>query len=294
MKKKFVVLFNPPRTDWLAAQEVLVAVGRKRLAVQPKREFGYVLEFDNEGDYEHFVAEAKRRNLPPDSIFARVEKQVSLQQLEAPLVRLKVTSKPRGRGGPSYGTKYDVTKGCPQCGTGSPQISPLYVRSSDAPRRGNVWQTLDNEVLLDPTISTTLVGTTGVEMRQAHSSDDDRVLPWFQLIPLHQLPRMARTTEGIYQDDPCNLCKRDGFYTRMSHTIRYELDLDKVPDVSHTYECFGRSVLATPFAKSHFAQPLVILRRHVVVRLVDAGARDISVDPLEVVDTSPSRSLTPV
>lgn len=73
-----------------------------------------------------------------------------LRDFEAPLVWVKVTGKPQGLGGPSYGTKYDLSKRCPRCGTGSPQVSPLFVRPSDAPRRSNVWHTLDSEMLLAP------------------------------------------------------------------------------------------------------------------------------------------------
>jgi hypothetical protein len=127
---------------------------------------------------------------------------------------------------------------------------------------GKCWQTLDNEVLLAPDLKSALHGATGVELRQVLSSLDSHPLPWFQVIPLHELPPMAPTTIGIYQPDrsrvvaPCPRCHRDAYFTRMVYRIRYELDLASVPDVSHTHEHFGRSGLHEPFAKSHFAQPL--------------------------------------
>jgi hypothetical protein len=212
--------------------------------------------------------------------------------VDSPLVWLQATGQPRGLGGPTYGTTFDLSKGCPRCGTGSTQLSPLFVRPSDAPQRANVWQTLDNEVLLAPDLKSALHGVTGVELRQAMSAVDSHPLPWFQLIPLHELPPMAPTTIGIYQPDrsrlvaPCPRCHRDAYFTRKAHRIRYELDLEGVPDVSHTYEQFGRSVLVEPFAKSHFAQPLLIFRRQVYERLIGLGAKAIAARSIDIVDVA--------
>jgi hypothetical protein len=212
---------------------------------------------------------------------------------DSPLVWLQATGQPRGLGGPTYGTTYDLSKGCPRCGTGSTQLSPLFLRPTDAPQRSNVWQTLDSEVLLAPDLKSALDGVTGVELRQALSSVNSQPLPWFQVIPLHELPPMAPTTIGIYQPDPshlvapCPQCHRDAYFTRMTYTIRYELDLADVPDVSHTYEQFGRSVLVEPFAKSHFARPLAIIRRHVYARLIGSGAKDIAARSLDIVNAGP-------
>lgn len=210
--------------------------------------------------------------------------------MESPLVWLQATGQPRGLGGPTYGTTFDLSKGCLRCGTGSTQLSPLFLRPSDAPQRSSVWQTLDSEVLLAPDLKSALPGVTGVELRQALSSVNSHPLPWFQLIPLHELPPMAPTTIGIYQPDrsrlvaPCPRCHRDAYFTRMAYTIRYELDLAGVPDVSHTYEYFGRSGLAEPFTKSHFARPLLIVRRHVYERLIGSGATEMAAHPVEVID----------
>ncbi len=102
---------------------------------------------------------------------------------------------------------------------------------------------------------------------------------------------MAATTTGVYQSRaaatvPCSRCRRDGFFTRVQYAIRYELELSEVPDFSHSYEHFGRSVLRKPFAKSHFAQPLLMVRRSVYDQLLAAGARDITAESVEVVDAN--------
>jgi hypothetical protein len=72
----------------------------------------------------------------------------------------------------------------------------------------------------------------------------------------------------------------------MVYTIRYELDVAGVPDVSHTYERFGRSGLVEPFAKSHFAQPLPIVRRHVYERLIGSGAQEIAAKSLDILNVA--------
>jgi hypothetical protein len=283
------VIFNPSRDRWTAAQSLLAATGNAALAEAPQREFGYTLRFGDQDQYQWFVREAQARGFPATSYVTREAPDPEPNELDSPLVWLKATGKPRGLGGPSYGTMYDVSKGCPQCGTGSPQVSPLFVRPGDAPARSNVWQTLDGELLLAPDLTSVLDGATGVRLRQAISNVDSSPLPWFQVIPPHELPPMAPTTVGVYQSDrsrtaPCPRCRRDGFFTRAAYTIRYELDLASVPDVSHTYEYFGRSVLREPFAQSHLAQPLPIVRGSVYERLIRAGAKEIAARPVEVTD----------
>ncbi len=281
------VLFNPARDRWPAAQRLLAAIGQAQLAAAPQREFGYTLTFTGEDQYQTFVRKAQDLGFPTSSYLTRQTREVEPRDVESQLVWLKATGKPLGLGGPTYGTAYDLNKGCPRCGTGSTQVSPLLLRPSDAPQRSNVWQTLDNEVLLASELKVALHGATGVELRQVLSSVDSRPLPWFQVIPLHELPPMAPTTVGIYQSErsltaPCPRCHRDGYFTRTSYRIRYEMDLAGVPDVSHTHEYFGRSVLAEPFTKSHFARPLIVVRRPVYEHLLGAGAKEIAAEPVEV------------
>jgi hypothetical protein len=281
MKQRVTVVFNPPRDQWAAAQRLFIALGESELSGAPQRKFGYTLKFADPSGYEAFVKAAESVGFPQSSYITREARPSEPRDLEAPLLWLKATGKPQGLGGPTYGTTYDLSRGCPRCGTGSPQISPLFVRPSHAPRRSNVWSTLDGEILLDAEISGALDGATGAELRQALSGVDATPLPWFQLLPIHELPRMASTTVGIYQSDrsrtaACPHCHRDGYFTRREYTIRYELNLSSVPDVSSTYEHFGRSVLAEPFAKSHFAQRLPIVRGSMFERLIGAGARDLA------------------
>lgn len=297
MTRLVTVIFNPGRDRWPAAQSLFVATGHTGLASAPQREFGYTLEFADEVQYQTFVTEAQALGFPKTSYITREARHFEPPELESPLVWLKATGKPRGLGGPSYGTAYDLSKGCPRCGTGSPQISPLFVRVRDAPARSNVWQTLDGELLVASDLSSALEVATGVDMRQALSHITSRPLPWFQVIPLYELPPMAPTTVGVYQSDralmaPCPRCHRDGYFTRTNYTIRYELDLASVPDVSHTSEHFGRSVSVEPFVKSHLAQPLPIVRRSVFTRLIGAGAKEIAAYPLDVIDRAnqPSQS----
>jgi hypothetical protein len=289
---RVIVGFSPTQAEWQAGRHVLIATGHASLAEEPRREFGYVLKFDSTADFDRFVNEVKTHGLSPDSYFVRTEKRVSPRGLESPLVWLQVTSSPSGLGGPTYGTQYDLARGCSRCGTAAPQISPLYLRANDAPRGGDVWQTLDQELLVRPGVRDLLERATGVEFRQVLSAESGEPLPWFQLIPIYELPPMSAGTEGIYQDPQftCPQCKRDGFGTAASYTIRYELDLDSLPDVCHTFERFGRSVLKEPFSKSHFAQPLTIVRTRVFQLLKEAGVRNISVEPIDVVDRRGSLS----
>jgi hypothetical protein len=297
LKKTITVIFNPPSSRWSAARSLFSAIGQAALASAPQEEFGYALKFTDNEKYETFVGEAKARGFPPGSYSITEVHEFTVQELESSaLVLLIARGKPRGLGGPSCGTTYDLSRGCPRCGTGAPQLSPLFVNRNDAPKRSNVWPTLGSELLLDADLSSALDGATGVEMREARSCGDSRPLPWYQMIPLYELPPMAITTIGTVKEDgprPCPLCRRDGFFFNNTlFTIRYELDLAHVPDVSHTYECFGFSAVREPLTESHFAQPMPIVRGSVYARLIAAGAKDVAGYPVEVIDRASHLSKT--
>jgi hypothetical protein len=249
LNKKFVVVFNPKPAEWRAAKEIFVAAGHPQFAREPQREFGYTLRFSNEDEYERFVADVEAHGIPLDKLFTRIERrifpgEIASRGLESPLVWLQVSSAPSGEGGPRYGTDFDLGTGCSLCGTGARQVSPLYVRLSDAPKT-KAWATLDGEILLRTPFAAALEGCTGLELRQALSSESGESIEWWQVIPLDELPPMANTTVGIRQDPRmmCPLCRLDGYGTGVDSTIRYELDPDQQSDVSRTYEYFGRSGL---------------------------------------------------
>jgi hypothetical protein len=292
MRTGFVVIFNPTRSEWPTAQNVLRAIGQAQLAQMPQKEFGYTLKFDSEADYERFVSEVESWRLS-SSYFVRRERRISPRDLESPLVRVIVRTAPRGMGGPTYGTAYELSRACPRCGTAAKQVSPLYLRRRDAPRSANIWATLDDEILLAADVARSLGEVSGLELRQTRSAEDSGLLPWFQMLPTYELPPMATTTEAVIQNTKmaCPACRRDGFFegtiknrVMLPSTIRYALDLDSLPDAMHTYERFGRSLLGTPFESSHFAAPLVIVRGHVFERLRNARARGLFAEPVDVLD----------
>jgi hypothetical protein len=262
----------------------------------PPRAAGYTLRFSDESAYAKFLEEFEARGISPSRFFTRVDSRVFPGDLESgdlltPLLWLQVSSRAQGLGGPRYGTKYDLATGCPKCGTGSHQTSALYVQPRDSPRT-SVWETLDNEILVTDRLRTVLKGASGLELRQARSAVDSSPIGWWQVIARYELPPMAQSTEGISRDSRlgCIDCKRDGFGTAASYTIRYEIDLNSVPDVSHTYEHFGRSVLAAPFDRSHFAQPLIVVRDRVFRQLAATGVRNIAAVPIDAVGATAMKS----
>src|ERR1051326_4145957 len=132
MSQKIVVGFNPTPTEWRAAQSAFVAAGYLRFASEPRRIAGYTLRFDSRESYDRFVATIEQAGIPATRLFTRIDRRVFPSDLEShpmqsALAWLQVSSEPRGKGGPTYGTKYDLAAGCAQCGTGAPQISALYV-----------------------------------------------------------------------------------------------------------------------------------------------------------------------
>ena len=150
-----------------------------------------------------------------------------------------------------------------------------------------IFQTYHWETVVDAHLAEALRSEelTGLELRQVRASTDGRLLPWFQIITAHEMPPMAPETTGIERERQCPRCHRDGHFhsNRVPIEIRYHLDestRETLPDVVHTYECFGNSVLKEPFAKSHLAQPLVLVKPRVMDSLRAQKVRRLRYDPV--------------
>jgi hypothetical protein len=57
-----------------------------------------------------------------------------------------------------------------------------------------------------------------------------------------------------------------------------------LPDVVHTYECFGNSVLRVPFKDSHFPQPLVLVKPKVFEAFEKSKVRSVEFIPIRLAD----------
>jgi hypothetical protein len=219
---------------------------------------------ERESSIERFCAYLTSRGA---KWFLRRDAVYSEDELKnAPLLVFRLERAPRGDGGPTYGTEYDLSSACPVCGTGAPQASSLVLKRSDVPKSGPIFQTLDHEYLVNGEIARSLADSrlTGLRLLEARSLRDGAGLGWFQLIPTAQMPPVAAWSKGLERWKPCTTCGRDGYYHRPDEPLQlaYSTDaaLSSLPDVTTTYECFGKSGLRQPLAKSHFAQPMLLVK----------------------------------
>ena len=205
----------------------------------------------------------------------------------APLLAMSVTTAPRGYGGPSYGTEYDLSQACARCGSGAVQVSPLVLRSSQIPKTGSLFLTLDFDFLFGQRLKELLAAEDfrGLELRQARAAKSQNALPWFQLLPRATLPPMAAETKGIVRENPCPQCGRDGYFNDSEAPLEIvyraeQIESDGLPDIVATYELFGYSALREVFTDSHFARPLVLIKPRVWAVLPRDAKKRLRFEPV--------------
>lgn len=157
---------------------------------------------------------------------------------------------------------FDWSTGCPRCGAGARQVTPLRITPGGhwhrgLPRKGLICQTLDQEYLVTGPLYEALAnaGLVGLELLQVRSSKD-QPLPWWQIVPRHEMPPMAPETRGIVPgrdadgrpQQGCVQCGRDNHFATLKEPMqiayrRSQFGTAPLPDVTQTYECFGLSGL---------------------------------------------------
>ena len=269
-------------------QELYRRVGRPNAVVERGRFCEFV--FDNEADLIAFKAEAAGLGIS-DFLVRKEHIYTRRELLDSPLLQFLVRTSEKGYGVPYYGTKYDLSQACPRCGSGARQTSPLVLKRSDTPSRGDIFQTMDYEYLVSPALAQGLreARLSGLELRQAVAHTDNRPLPWYQIVSSRELPPMSGLTRGILRERPCPLCGRDGHFQSAFNPIEIAYDrgavnVDELPDVIHTCECFGNGNLLEPFEESHIARPLLIVKPTVFQVFENHKVRRVEFVPVKVVD----------
>jgi hypothetical protein len=209
----------------------------------------------------------------------------------APLLVVRVRSAEKGMGGPTYGTEYSLAHACVSCGTGAEQTSALVLNQKDLKKTGDLFQTLDHELLVSTEVHKVLSdgGITGCELRPIRVWRHDHASPgWFQLISRTRLPPMAPTSKGVLRENACPTCGQDGYFHDTINPLEIvykagEVNLDQLPDVMSTYEYFGNSRLTVPFSDSHFARSMMLVKPRVYEALVAIKVRGLDFVPVSMV-----------
>jgi hypothetical protein len=212
-----------------------------------------------------------------------------LQQSE--LLELGVARGDRGEIGPKYGTEYDMSTGCPACGTGAVQISPPRLSRSKLPTKGRMASTFGGGYLIEHTlaIDLSILLRSTEDLRQVEDRRTLEKLPWWQIHPRYTMPRMHESTSGITTDkDQCKVCRREGYFNVREWPLepvyrRSELP-DTLPDLANSWECFGHTSVKIKDNYQLFATPSVFVSNRVMRFLQERKVKEARFYPIRLVD----------
>lgn len=173
-------------------------------------------------------------------------------------------------GGFLYGTTYDLSNACKQCGTGVRQTSPLVIDGEEDRRieKMHVAGTHDGDLLVHDVLGEKLAqanltglnlwpvyslrkGGTKVEMRRE------------QIFAENVLPPMSPTS-SLDRREVCSVCHRGRFrflFEAPTRIVYRAEDLKNIQDVNLTWEWFG-SVLKSiedPLARGLWPRPALLV-----------------------------------
>jgi hypothetical protein len=272
-------------------EELYRQVGRPTAVVQRGKYSEFI--FDDEVDLVAFKAEAASLGIS-DPLVRMEHIYTRRELLDSPLLRLLIKTSEKGYGGPYYGTTFDLSHACPRCGSGAIQTSPLVLKRSETPSRGDIFQTMDYEFLVSPALAHALkeARIKGLELRQAVAHKDHVPLPWYQIISSTELPRMSDLTRGVIRSESlprCPTCGRDGHFDAAfePQEIVYDrssVDIDALPDAVHTHERFGSGCLREPFQKSHIPNPLLLVKPKVFEIFEKQNVRHVEFVPVNIAE----------
>jgi hypothetical protein len=147
--------------------------------------------------------------------------------------------------GHSLGTKYDLTKACPNCHTGAVQTSPLYVndRALKSIRSHRALMASNGDIILDGGMRKKLVdaGITGIsfgDVRVRHENNKWSEVARDQILIEHIMPPMRGPLTADDENYMCKVCRRGGRMSSPEVPYREE-DLVGMQDFNLTWEWFG-------------------------------------------------------
>jgi hypothetical protein len=115
--------------------------------------------------------------------------------------------------GEECGTEYDESTGCPHCGSGARQITPLFLKGQISKTR-DIKCTIAGEIIVSKRLVELFQqhGITGAEYRPVYHNHRSPIKSqeWFQLVvPLTNAELVSPTRVGIepFDDDPEGKCR---------------------------------------------------------------------------------------
>jgi hypothetical protein len=295
MRTKVHVSFNAESRPLSRIRTILLDAGHAKLAQGGRPPLGlYTVDF-----WEDQPELARLRYALEDEGIESFERREPVfserERGEAPLLRIIIRRTPKGYGGLTiYGNEYDLSEACPRCGTGAARTSPLLLKPGDLPKSGDIIETGGGEMLVSPLLGQVFneAKVTGLRLDEVFAAQSQKRLCWLHLRSTFTMPRMSEATEGGARENACPECDRDGYFDSARDPLRiaYDadaVDLDRFPDVVHTWECFGNSHLTPPDDRyvpgARFAQPLVLTSAKVYDLFRRQKVRRLDFEPVEIV-----------
>ena len=187
----------------------------------------------------------------------------------APLLQLIGTHDNLVGTGPHYGTTYDWSNACKQCGVGVRQTSPLVIDADDE-RLIAKWRVsipMHGELLVHDVDGEKFVNAkfTGFNLWPIYSlrKDGTKVeLRHEQVFVENVLPPMAPAS-SLDRKDVCPVCQRGRFhfvFEQPERIVYRQEDLKNIQDFNVTWECFGNPA-KTPeeVFKGNWSDPLLLV-----------------------------------
>ena len=190
----------------------------------------------------------------------------------------------RWHSSPADGGRYDMTHACTHCGTGAVRIDPIFASPSAC--KAGVAATYKLQVIVSKDVFERLTCAGVKSLRQVVDKRKKETVEFWSLEPEAILPRWAKESVGFAVEAQCPYCHRDGFFDIPKKSLGLIYQTMPASDVLATWEHFGNSQLRTPFDKSLFAVPRLVVSDRVRNELCDCT----DVEFYEVKITEPNRT----
>jgi hypothetical protein len=178
----------------------------------------------------------------------------------------------------------DLADACPVCAAGWKQTGPLQVPPSALPRRA-LAMTHDDDLLLRDDALEALDGLTAGLTLVGVEGTDGSALPWTQVVPNLELPRVVNASNNGYTADmQCIQCQRDGFFDDTNRAPLYGPSaLSALPTNAYFVGSTERRGVSS---RRRLVAARVFARREAAERLLTvAGRSNLTSQSLRVTDS---------
>ena len=187
-------------------------------------------------------------------------------------------------GGPEFGTDYDLSDACPDCGAGAMPIGVRLLKNIPASTKALV-RTYENEIIVNNEVSKALQSIEVSSLTDIQNTQG-KIQPFKELRQEAILPPFSAKTTGYETECQCPTCKRNGYFNLPKEPLQlvYE-SLDPSYFDKHilgTHEIFGITRRNKVLKKCGFHCPLYVLSETVVDALQQFNLKYLSFEPVTI------------